>query len=222
MENSISCKSNDNYNTLDIDFVKTKVEYIITNAKLKSLNSYVVGFEQASIEVILEAYEPLINSLSTKISSKWKQIEFDDAKQICSMVMVELYNKGYYLNRKLLEKSFVNKVLMSIRHDRNQPDFVSLNDVCPTTDNNTYADIIEDKQQTEERIDDDVRDIRLSVFEDVREVILDYIGIRQFNQLLLEYGTGMTSNWGRKTMQSIKNYLQKNGYTKSSFFKDYI
>lgn len=63
--------------------------------------------------------------------------------------MCTLYNKGYYIHKRLLERSYNNEVLHMIRKQRGAPQIVSFEDEMQNTDDLTLADTLVDEHAEE-------------------------------------------------------------------------
>lgn len=214
---------NDDYNTLEAHTVTSKIADIILNA---DNTKRVCGYMQPPIDVCLEVYDPFVLHLARKARNKWKYLEEDDYAQICRMVMIKLYQKGYYLHKRLIEKAFNNELLMSFRNRRNEPLMVSFEDTfyAPITSSSEelkFADIIEDTSQREAEEERYIEEAEHAIFEEVKDIIIDLIGVRQWNELMRDYGNKHTTAWSRKKMTEIKRYFEKMGLTRKEFNKKY-
>ena len=186
----------------------------------------VLGYNQPDIEVMIEAYDPLVNKLAKQQNEHWKCFEHEDLCQMCRLTMLKLYRKGYYIHKRLLYKSFNNDILMSLRHERDRPTIVSFEDTFYKTasadsEKLLVADIVPDTELIEkEELELYEENTRL-IFEEVKEIIVELIGIRQFNELMRDYGNKHTTTWSRKCMQKIKNHFAKLGLTRKEFDNKY-
>ena len=203
---------NSSYNTLDTNEVRKEVyNKIINSRKLKKV---IVGYRQPDIELMLSLYEPLIHKLSCEQSRKWQELEFEDAVSICQLVMVKLYREGYYLHKNLLKRSFENQILMDLRHNKYKPEVLSL-DGCiyddGLNDALTLADMIADDSIEEQREEQEEREIFDITFKEVKKIIVNLLGERQFDRLLRDYGNKHTTSWSQVTMKRLKEKLKKKG-----------
>ena len=209
----------DRFNTLSVDDVISEIMEIIV---LPKEQKRVLGYNQPDIETMLEAYDPLINKLAKQQGERWKCFEHEDLCQMCRLTMIKLYRKGYYIHKRLLYKSFNNDILMSLRHERNRPTIVSFEDTfyraaSADSENLLVADIIPDTsiQEAEEERERMAKIQRM--YEEVKDIVVELIGIRQWNELLRDYGNKHTTAWSRKCMQKVKNHFAKIGLTKQDF-----
>ena len=169
---------------------------------------------------MLELYTPLIRTLAKRICTEWTELEYEDAVSICQLTMLKLYRKGYYLHKYLLEKSFKNEILMSLRKTRYAPEILSLDEIMYDSgeDNQiTLIDMLEDTSLTIEQEERDRQEQIHNAFMKMKDFIVDMIGERRFNQLYREYSNKTVSHSSAMTMQRIKNELKKLGIDKSIF-----
>lgn len=178
----------------------------------------IVGYEQPSLESILTLYEPMIHKLCIEEKNRWRQLEFEDLKQICRLVIIRLYRNGYYIHKHLVRRSFSNELLMMLRHDRNKPLVVSIyQDEKVNDEELPIIDSIVDTSDLYERQDELDAAALKRVIEMKREIIIEAIGQRQYDQLVREYGNKMTTAWSRKMIQTLKQHLERIGISESSF-----
>lgn len=211
----------DEYNTLQSSLVIEEIFAIIKKSTDKKVSS-VIGYKQPPIDIMISLFEPLINKLALQQCRKWPQIEFEDACQICRMTMLNLYRKGYYLHTTLLERCYNNDILMSIRKDKNKPEIVSIDTVIHQDDDSsplTIGDMLPDTTAEEDENKKEDEDLVKLVFSQVKEIIIELIGERQFEQLMRDYGNKHTTTWSRKKMQQLKDKFKKMGITWESFNK---
>ena len=206
------------YNTLSNTTVIAEI-YELLNRDKKTVKR-VIGYNQPSFEIMLELYSPLIKTLARQQCTEWPDLEYEDAISICQLTMLKLYRKGYYLHKYLLEKSFKNTILVSLRHNKNMPEILSLDDIMYNSDNNSplsLADMLVDNQFDLEREEQEHTEDVLYMFNKVKDFIVDLIGERQFEQLYRDYANKHTTPWSRKTMQKIKHALERQKLNKESF-----
>lgn len=207
----------DKYNTLSISKVTSEVCDIIRDnyINFQKLNvKYIIGYNQPSVELILKLYDPFVKSIAKKQKEQWQSLSYEDLCQDCRLVICMLYNKGYYIHKRLVEKSFNNLVLMSIRKDIDKPNIVSLDDVFNQFSNEgelTIKDVIADERQLEQQYDNDCREAEESMFRELKQLIINEIGERGFEQLLKNYGSKNTDEWSRYTVRKLKDKFRKKG-----------
>ena len=206
------------YNTLDCDTSLSEIAKIIIDNRYSS--KYVIGYKQPPIELMLTLFSPLMHKMALEQCDKWNELEYEDALSMCKLVMLKLYAKGYYIHKFLLQRSFENYVLMELRHSRGKPETLSFEQTMHSSDDSdviTLGDMLPDHDaelKAEKKEEDEV--FRL-IFEEVKAMIIEFIGERQFEQLLRDYGNKHTTPWSRKKMQQIKEKFKKLGITWKSF-----
>ena len=206
------------YNTLTNTTVIAEIYDILLHDK--KTTKRIIGYKQPSFEIMLKLYTPLIHTLAKRICSEWTKLEYEDAVSICQLTMLKLYKKGYYLHKYLLEKSFKNEILMSLRKTRNTPEILSLDEIMYDSGNDTQITLIDMLEDTSSTIEQEERDHQEQVhdaFMKMKEFIVDMIGERRFDQLYREYSTKTVSHSSAMTMQRIKKELKKLGIDKSAF-----
>ena len=212
----------DKYNTLLSKDIITDITNIIVHNRKSTKR--VIGYKQPSIDILLKIYAPLIKLLAKQQSDKWTDLEYEDAFVMCQLVMINLYRKGYYIHKSLLKRAFINYILMEFRSLRSKPEVYSFEQVQFNDDSNTeltLADTIHDEKfelEQERNVDKAAFE---AVFAEIKEILIDMIGERQFEQLLRDYGSRNTTAWSRKKMQTIKNKFKSVGFT-IDILKEYL
>ena len=184
--------------------------------------SGVIYYKQPLLEILILQFNPLVKKLAKEQKEHWEQLEYDDLYQMCRLCMCNLYYKGYYLHKGLISRTFNNYVLQHIYKDRNKPDVISLDQEYSKHDDDervTIADMIPDIYQVYKREDEEDDIVEQQILKEMREIVIDYIGPRQYDQLLREYGNKSTTAWSRKLMQQIKARLFELGINRKSFNK---
>lgn len=212
----------DYYNCLELQDVIDGVWNIIVQAREQEIDKRVVGYKQPPLDKMLQAYEPLVHSLSRQQQTYWKNLEYDDLCQMCRLVICTLYKAGYYVHKNLIKRAFTNEVLMSIRKDRYKPTIISLDKpVGHDSDNMYIKDVIPDTSQLQKIQDEEDDEVFMTMLKEQRELVIDMIGQRQYDRLLSEYGSGSTSSWGQKTTYRLRERLKKEGVTERTFWRRY-
>lgn len=211
----------DEYNTLTPDACVSMIYTICAAARYLHKPNKIVGYQQAELSVLIKAFENLICKLTHRAYLEWSQIGYDDLKQICYLTFCKLYNRGYYIHKSILEKSFSRDILLVLRKDKNKPQIVSIDTKISEDDNVTIGDCIPDVSIEEDRVQKENADVNRQIFEEMKSIIVDYMGPRQYDQLLREYSNKSTSAWGRKKMIELKAYLFDLGISIKSFNRYY-
>ena len=209
---------NDKYNTISC---KNCLNNVLNALNTENKNK-VLTFEQSSLENIVTMFKPYISKLAKQYSNKWLKLEYDDAFQTGMLILVKLYSQGYYLNKFIIARTFQNEILMQLRKFKNEPIMVSL-DASFNNDNNDddllYNDIVSDISDIEERDKKENLCYINDVFNELKNIVIKKYGQRTFDKLYRDYSNGHTDIFSRKTMQSLKTYLNKMNINQHSFDK---
>lgn len=195
------------YNTLQQEQIVQCVRAAMQST-IEILKQTIVAYAQPPLQILLEAAEPLIQSQAKLQNLRWHEVEFDDLCQMCRLTIVKLYRKGYYIHPWLIKKSFERDVLMYIRHEKNKPQFIYLDETVVDNDNG-FSDIIPDQQELD-RIQDEEAEEELNELRSwQKQVLINEIGQRQYDQLLLEYGSKNSTNWSRNLVHRLKQKFNR-------------
>lgn len=217
---NISVSQVDEYNTLPPSKVAKNVAKTISRRRNCKDFKNVVGYEQPPIDLMVVLFEPLVQKLVNEQKSRWQYLEREDLYQMCMLTMCKLHKLNYYLNPTLLRRAFNNEVLMHISKNKNAPILVSLYDRSNNNkegDNILVGDTVPDLDAEIAILDFAEQDAKSKEQEDKRDVVIDLIGQRQYDQLLREYGNNMTTSWSQHTVFRLKEKLKKQGITSKMF-----
>lgn len=209
----------DEYNTIYKPNAILDICKLIDDSYAKDRQRYIIGYKQPPLEVLLTTLEPLITKLARQQHDYWG-LEYEDLCQTCRLVICTLYKKGYYIHKSLVNRAFINEVLMSIRKDRYKPKIVSIDEPIAYDKEGKaqmVSETIVDPTAEEEFHEQYDEEDRLRVIEEKREIIVDIIGIRQYEQLVRAYGTHNTTNADRQKIQKIQKKLIANGISEKLF-----
>lgn len=213
----------ENYNTIKEEQVINKVLSSIKENE-KEQKKHIIGHIQPDLELMVNLYEPLIQKLATFQKSRWRMLEYDDLCQICRMTLVILYNEGYYIHKNLLEKAFNNAVLQEVRKLSLEINIVSLEEPAEGNEDMekiTLKDTICDISAEHEKQDGESKEISDEIFSEVKNILIEIMGERQFEQLYRDYAKGHTSTWSRRKMQTIKRLFEQEELTRKKFNNKY-
>ena len=216
------------YNTINTRDAAIDINNIILNDKKHNICKKILGHKQPCKEILIEVLDPLINKLSSQMLRAWgTYYEYDDLCQICRLMMITLIDKGYYIHKSLLYKCFENYILCQLRSEKGKPTIVNFEEPAYQSGGGddmeklTVADIIPDKDDLLTEEDRVNKDAQMLIFGEIKEILIEFIGQRQYDQLLRDYYTGNTTSWSRRTMQRFKEHLAKLGITKEDFINKY-
>jgi hypothetical protein len=219
---AISEKSS--YNTLDSTDCVSEIYSILT--KKQDKRRKIIGYKQPCIEIMLEVFDPLVNKLAKLQFDRWKQYTHEDLCQMCRLVMIKLYRKGYYIHKVLLQKAFNNYILVSLRPERNAPVIVSFEDTfykSMKSDSETilFADTIADTSIEEEQENTRITEAEAAIFEEVKNIVIELVGERQWRELVRDYSNKHTSTRTRKLMNKVKTHFNTLGLSRKDFNNKY-
>lgn len=210
---------NDRYNTIPKEEAVLAICKLLDESYNTEKQRYVIGYKQPPLDMLLELFDPLIQKLARQQHNYWG-LEFEDLCQTCRLVICTLYKKGYYIHKSLINRSFINKVLMDIRKDRYKPQIVSIDEPVAYDKEGKaqmVADTIADPKAEDdimEQYDDEAYN---DMLQEKRDIIIDMIGVRQYDQLIRAYGSHTVSTADRTKVSKLKRRLAADGITDDLF-----
>ena len=216
------------YNTIEIAHLQSTLQSVVVKER-EHTRRFLVGFGQPSLEIICELFEPHFQWLATKYYKRWNKFyEKDDLYSIVKLCTCQLYAAGYYLNNKLLERTFVNYIYMELRKERNKPQILSydapaLDDAEFAGDNKivNFQDLFVDTDESDTREDTLDDEIRFQILYAMREEVLKIITPRQYDELLRIYRNNLTDGSISKKISDVRQKLINKGITKQSIEEKY-
>lgn len=220
------------YNTIPVAMLPSVIYETLRTYKKKEFDSkrkVAIAFRQPPLEILCETYKPLIYSLCIQQHTCWPQIELEDLIQMCNLRICVLYQQGYYIHKNLLNRSFANAVLMFLRPERYKPQILSLDQMSKSKSGNDESvnrvEVIEDESATE-RINETIDEIDGCTFEDLvsremRDVVLEFVSQRTYDQWCFEYGTKTVSLRTASQVNALKDKLIALGINRKNIC-DYI
>lgn len=165
----------------------------------------IAGYEQPPLEILVEAYKPLIHKLALQQHQYWQKLEVNDLVQMCTCQLIILYRRGYYVHKKLLSTSFNNMVLKSIRKDSHKT-------VLPLT---AAACVSDDYDEDMDRKESQSILVKYKL-----QLVKDIVSPATLAQLICDYNNNCTSSWTQATIKRIRNDLRRRGYTYDRIIKE--
>lgn len=219
------------YNTLLVETLPSVVYETLSKyrANRQEGRKNAIAFRQPPLEILCETYKPLIYSLCIQQHTCWPQIELEDLIQMCNLRICVLYQQGYYIHKRLLNKSFANAVLMFLRPERYKPQTISLDQISKSKSGDDESvnrvEVIEDESATQ-RMDEAIDEIDGCTFEDLvskemRSIVLEFVSQRTYDQWCLEYGTKTVSRSTASQVNALKSKLSMLGINRKNI-TDYI
>lgn len=189
------------YNTLPVDVVIADIcKYLLVPMDNPHRAENVMGYAQPSLDILVEAYQPLIHKLALQQHQFWRKIEVDDLLQMCAHQLVLLYRRGYYIHKRLLSTSFNNAVLKSLRKNHKT--------TVPLTAAMTVADEYDSEAETTQRND------ILTQYE--LQLVQTVVTPATLAQLINDYKNKCTNAWTMSTVKRIRDQLSKRGHTRDN------
>ena len=213
----------DYYNTIAVDDAIKSICDTLDDTISEEDKKRVVGYGQPPLDVLVVVLDNLVHKLAREQAQYWP-IEYEDLYQTCRLCLCKLYNGGYYVHKNLLRRTFINEILVQLRPERFKPIMLSLDAVVYNEEGKdalTAQDILIDENELYAMEDAEDDEVQKQVFEQMKDVVIEIIGPRQYDQLLREYGNKMTTNWSRKTMQTLKDTLRRKKIDSSLFRRYY-
>lgn len=214
----LNVSETERYNTLyAIQVANDIIDEI--NCEMHSVKSNVVLYGQPPLEVFFQTAESLVDTLANQVHTRWPHLEYEDLKQWCKLTICELYNKGYYLHKTLIAKSFNNMVLQHLNKNPVVP-LVNLDEPIGDSENSTVRDIIpDDGAILREEAQQHLEEVSI-VFDKVRDVLIKRLGYRRYKMLYDAYSkSNNTDEISRKEVHRIAKYFAKMGYTYNYFLE---
>lgn len=206
----------DKYNKIDKNCAAINIINAIVNDYLRGEHLGIISYEQPPIGILIEVLEPMIHSLSNREYNHWKNfLELQDIEQICSMTICELYKKGYYIHKSLVSKALANNIYRFLRIDDHRG-YSVVSIYKPTKYNDekmTVGETIFDTAEANEAYDRDVKAALEEIHKEQRDIVIEMIGKRQYDQLLREWQTATTTGVTQKRVFALKNKMIQLGLT---------
>lgn len=215
---------NDKYNTITKESIKEGVLNTI-RADRANNGKYIIGHKQPPIDLMIELYEPLVQKLSREQCNRWRFLEYEDVCQICRMTIVILYNAGYFIHKRLLCRAFNNAVLREVKTIAPTLDYISIESRIDNGSEDLeklrLSDTLKDTAAEEAEMDAEEIQIRAQIYGEVKDILVDMMGTRQYEQFYNDYAKGHTTPWSRRKMQTIKAAFEQRGLTIRDFNNKY-
>lgn len=198
------------YNIIDVGCAVTN---IVTAAATNTASRGIVGYEQPSLSILVEVMAPLVNSLVNRQASRWRQFSHDDLTQTCYMCLCELYRKGYYIHKALLQRTFTNTLYYKLRKVPRDVTMVSLSAPVHDTDDIVQVqDCIPDEAELVEEEERENNAVVAQILAEQRAIIVELIGQRRYDELLREWRSKTVTNKSSATVNRLRKMLLDAGY----------
>ena len=183
------------------------------------LTPQTLAYGQSSIATLSQLFTPLIQNFAQKLypadpiatpTQISRYFTYDDVVQEGYVALASLASRGYYITRRLLAREMYNRVIATLRKMPTHYIVNSLDDPTSLTDATddvslTYADSI---PVEDENINHLIEDPTGKLLRE-RKIVIDYLGERQYMELIRAYASHTTSNATNNKIQTIKRYIRK-------------
>lgn len=212
---------NDKYNCLS---VKKAITNMLSSIVNHDGEKNIISYDQPPIEILIEVLQPLVHKLAKEQHERWRNLEYEDLVQMCNYIICDLRHKGYYIHKRLIRKAYMNYVLMQLRPHKDEPQILSIYQTFvgdADLEKLTIGDTIVDESYEIDEEEAYRRYVIDKVFDEVKQIVIELIGPRRFDQLYRDYAMKHTTPQTRKTMQTVKSHLINLGISMKEFNDKY-
>lgn len=167
-----------------------------------------VKYIQPPIEQWLTVFRPLLMRIVARTHPRYERLipDREELISIIFLVVMRLYNQGYYLHQTLIQKSFVNELNMECRKLKGLAKTDSLDAPIGEDDDGkeiTLLDQIADPEPSPFEYTDD--DYWATMYERIKSRMIDDMGEFAFNRIMLQLRTHTVDT---KTSRILDEYRQ--------------
>lgn len=158
----------------------------------------------APLDVWLREFEPMLCSLVATISPSYGSLNYtdDEFKSLLYLCVIRLYNGGYYLHKRIVQRAFVNALNLECRRLKYDNITESLDAPLGYDEHGeayTRMDVLADTSDEEQRQTE--RDAEL--FARIKAAMLTEISEMEFNRILLQL---MSHTMDQRTVYILDKY----------------
>lgn len=198
--------SRDKYNGIN---TREATEKLMTYITANENHNNVICFGQSPLATVIEVFTPYYNKLANQILAQWQCYEFDDLVQMCILCVCTLYSKGYYLHKRLIERTLINMVLVEQRKTRCVTGFVSFDTMIgKDQDQASLLEIIPDEHASDEFDNIENDSYKQYRFKRLKELFPEMTE-RQWQQLIFEYNHNITTHASVMKVKNIRDRVEK-------------
>lgn len=211
-------------NQLNCVDVKNAISNILTAIVNDNGEKKIIFYEQPDLDVLIDVLQPLVHKLAKEQFDHWKCFEYEDLLQMCNLTICDLYQKGYYIHKRIVRKAFMNYVLMQLRPRRCEPEFISIYQTFNGDEELEKLSIADTIVDESDKLDEEETyriAVNKAIFDEVKQIVIELIGPRQFDQLFRDYGMKHTTSQTRRMMQKVKNHFASIGISIKEFNDKY-
>lgn len=197
--------------TLKLNCTKKNAIYSINNVVATLFQRIVqhpdqIHYMNAPLEKWLIQFKPTLHQIVEGVYPAYCKL-YPDKQDLLSMLfitVIKLYNKGYYLHKQLIKKSFVNDLNMSIRQQKHFTDCQSLDAPDPQSDGSiTIGEKVADPTDIEEEIA--YEDWVKYMFETIKKEMLQHMSQLSFDMMMIQIENKTIDPRTSKMLQKMRD-----------------
>lgn len=167
--------------------VRDTVIKLFTKKNLPPSN---IVYIQPPIECWLSTFRPLLFTMVNRVEMQYKKLipDRDDLLSILYMTVLSLYNKGYYLHKTLIFKSYLKSLNKECRKIKNFQNIESL-DAITGYDNDDKPIALIDSLVDPDSVVDDTKEYWQDMFKQLKELMLESMSQLQFDRIMIQLAT---------------------------------
>lgn len=167
-------------------------------------------YKNAPIEQWLIQFEPSLANLVEEVYPRYKKMYPDknDLKSILYLSIMKLYDKGYYLHKFIIRKTFVNDLNRSIRKEKYFADKRSLDQPLSSDNSFTLADVVPDKEDAIMTYEE--RDYSEYLFNLIKTEMLTKMSELSFDMILLQIQSKTITPNTAKVLRDLRKKFSPN------------
>lgn len=199
-------------NAISLNIAKTNNAYTARDVVKELFNRIQEAPEarhylNAPLDKWLTQFRPSLISMVDSIYLQYEKCYPDkqDLLQILYESIIILYNKGYYLHKSLIFRSFVNRLNRSIRKSKHFTDTVSFESPVKDEGNLTLADVIADENDSLSKYEED--DYTQFLFNEIKKIMLESMSQLSFDMLMIQLENKCIMPSSAKALMSVRKKI---------------
>lgn len=176
-------------------------------------NNHNIRYVQPPLERWLEYFRPLMIQLVQKVQPRYERLipEREELMAILNLTICKLYNKGFYLHKTLILKSFVNDLNMECRYLKGKEITDSLDVPIGLDDDGkeiTLLDQLADQESTDWAKQSTTytdSDYWSDMYERIKTAMLKDMSEFQFNRIMIQL---KSKTLDRQTIYKLSKYRE--------------
>ena len=171
-------------------------------------NANGIRYVQPPIEDWITVFRPLLMKLVSRAHPRYERIipDREELVSIIYLVVMRLYNQGYYLHQTLIYKSFINELNMECRRLKGLLNTDSLDAPIGQDDDGKDITLLDQlADETPSPWDYTDEDYWADMFEQIKSAMLEDMSELSFQRILLQL---KTNNIDRSTSYQLNKYRE--------------